>query len=111
VDNLGMSYGISGNLPKAKEVFESAVRDDPTYPLFHYNLACAAAETNDFDEALEQLKIAFQDRANGNPGEGMPDPAKDDSFKRYLNDPRFRELSKQVCPTSRRSESGWMCIP
>src|SRR6266481_6217181 len=38
VDNLGMSYGISGDLKKAKEVFEYGISKDPDYPLFYYNM-------------------------------------------------------------------------
>ena len=32
VDNLGMSYGITGDLQKAKGTFEYGVSKDPTYP-------------------------------------------------------------------------------
>src|SRR5215831_5512799 len=37
VDNLGMAYGISGDLEKAKVIFDYGVSKDPTYPMFHYN--------------------------------------------------------------------------
>ena len=40
VDNLGMSYGISGNLKIAKETFEYGISEDPEYPMFYYNMAC-----------------------------------------------------------------------
>jgi tetratricopeptide (TPR) repeat protein len=110
VDNLGMAYGSSGDLQKAKGVFEYDVHEDATYPMFHYNLACVYAETNDLGKALDQLKMAFQYRSNSIPGEeGMPDPAKDDSFKRYLGDPRFQSLAQELCPTSTRSARGWVC--
>ncbi len=109
VDNLGMAYAFTGDLGKAKATFEYGVQEDGTYPMFHYNLACYYGETNDLDRVLEQLRVAFQYRNNGIPGEGMPDPSKDDSFKRYLKDPRFQALSKELCPRSTLSEGGWSC--
>jgi hypothetical protein len=109
VDNLGTAYGISGDLAKAKAVFEYGSKENPSYPMFHYNLACAAAESNDLDAALAQLKLAFQFKAYSNPGEGVPDPAKDDSFKRYLTDPQFIKFTKQFCPNSRQTPGGWEC--
>jgi predicted Zn-dependent protease len=47
IDQLAMAYGISGNLKKARILLESAIRDDPEYPLNYYNLACAYAEGGD----------------------------------------------------------------
>jgi len=94
VDNLGMSYGITGDLQKAKETFEYGVSKDPTYPLFHYNLACTYAEMGDAAEAGNFLKKAFEYKANFLPGESMPDPRKDDSFKKLMkNNKEFRELT------------------
>ena len=94
VDNLGMSYGITGDLQKAKGTFEYGVSKDPTYPLFHYNLACTYAEMGDAAEAGNFLKKAFEYKANFLPGESMPDPRKDDSFKKLMkNNKEFRQLT------------------
>ena len=94
VDNLGMSYGITGDLQKAKGTFEYGVSKDPTYPLFHYNLACTYAKMGDAAEAGNFLKKAFEYKANFLPGESMPDPRKDDSFKKLMkNNKEFRELA------------------
>ena len=109
VDNLGMAYGMSGNMSKAKATFEYGTQENPTYPMFRYNLACTDSELGDLDAALEQLKLAFQYKSYSNPSEGIPDPAKDDSFKRYLSDPRFAKLTKELCPSSARTEAGWLC--
>lgn len=109
VDNLGMAYAFSGQMPKAKSLFEYGVQQNPTYPMFHYNIACADAELGDIDGALEQLKLAFQYKSYSNPGEGVPDPTKDDSFKRYLNNPKFTQLANEVCPRSRKTGVGWVC--
>lgn len=91
VDNLGMAYGITGNVAKAREVFEYGLSQDPTYPLFHYNLACAHAEMKDKKTALKYLRQAFALKHNVIPTERMPDPRTDDSFKRFMRDKEFRE--------------------
>jgi tetratricopeptide (TPR) repeat protein len=109
VDNLGMSYGISHDLEKAKSTFRFGITQDPAYPLFHYNLACAFAESNDLDGTLEELKTAFVNRKNVIPGEGMPDPTKDDSFQRFLGEERFMRLAHQVCPESRQANGEFVC--
>jgi hypothetical protein len=96
VDNLGMSYGISGNNEKAKEVFEYGLSKDATYPLFYYNLACAYAGINDLDNVIKNLKLAFDYKRNMIPGEQMPDPSGDDSFARYLSNPRFQRLLEEL---------------
>jgi tetratricopeptide (TPR) repeat protein len=109
VDNLGMAYAMSGEISKAKETFEYGTQQNPTYPMFRYNLACADSEMGDLDGALGQLKLAFENKPHSNPGESIPDPTKDDSFRNYLSDPRFVKLAKEVCPRSARTEAGWMC--
>jgi tetratricopeptide (TPR) repeat protein len=91
VDNLGMSYGISGNLQRAKDTFDYGLSRDPAYPLFYYNLACTYAEMNDLSQSLTYLKKAFEYRDNVIRGETMPDPRKDDSFKRFQNDESFKQ--------------------
>ena len=34
IDNLGMAYGISGDLSNAREIFEFGLSKDPDYPMF-----------------------------------------------------------------------------
>jgi hypothetical protein len=86
-----MSHGISGDNKTAKTIFEYGLSEDPTYPIFHYNLACAYAELNDLDNALVHLKAAAANKANMIPGERMPDPRTDSSFRPFLQDERFRK--------------------
>jgi hypothetical protein len=88
-DQAGMAYGISGNLAKARELFEKAIQSDPDYPLYYYNLACADAEENKLPEAKKHLQQAFDRKANVLPGESMPDPTKDDSFLPHKGDKDF----------------------
>jgi hypothetical protein len=96
VDNLGMSYGITGDLQKAKETFQYGVNKDPTYPIFYYNLACTYAELGDATEAGNYLKKAFEYKANVLPGENIPDPRKDDSFKKLMKNKEFQELAETL---------------
>jgi hypothetical protein len=101
VDNLGMAYGITGDLNKAKETFDYGVSQDKTYPLFYYNLACTYAEMQDLDKAIANLKTAFENKQNGIPGERMPDPRRDDSFQRFMQNKKFRDLVDSLAGSSR----------
>jgi tetratricopeptide (TPR) repeat protein len=98
VDNLTMSYGISGDLRRAKETAEYGLSKDPDYPLFHYLLANTYAEMGDLDNTIRYLRQAFARRKNVNPGERMPDPAADDSFKRFMKDEKFLAALKEINP-------------
>ena len=93
VDNLGISYGITGKLQEAKAVFEYGISQEPDYPFFHYNLACAYAEMGDAENATASLRTAFQHKANMIPGETMPDPRQDSSFQPLMQkSPEFRRF-------------------
>ena len=93
IDSLGIAYGMTGHLKKAKATFEQGIQADPTYPMFHYNLACTFAEMNDLDHAMQSLTTAFRHRKNQNPGEEkMPDPRQKLSFQRFMKNDTFRNL-------------------
>jgi len=100
VDNLGISYGITGDLKHARETFEFGVGKDPAYPLFHYNLACAHAEMDDLDGTLAELALAYKFKQNIVAGEEFPEPRTDDSFQRYLKNPRFLAFLKSTAPSA-----------
>jgi tetratricopeptide (TPR) repeat protein len=102
VDNLGMAYGMSGDLKNAKATFDYGVSKDPNYPMFHYNLACTYAEMRDRDKAITELKEAFALKSNANPGESMPDPATDNSFARFLEDKTFVSALGEIRKAGRR---------
>ncbi len=100
IDNLGMAYGMTGHLKEARATFEQGIQADPTYPMFHYNLACAFAEMNDLNHAMQSLKTAFIHRKNRNPGEGgMPDPHQASSFQRFMKNDTFRNLVNDLTAT------------
>lgn len=88
-DQAGMAYGLAGNIPKARALFEAAVAKDPEYPLYYYNLACADAEEKKLGDARTHLQQAFARKANVIQGEIMPDPTKDDSFLPYRDNKEF----------------------
>jgi tetratricopeptide (TPR) repeat protein len=96
IDNLGMAYGITGNLPKAKETFEYGLSRDKVYPMFYYNLACTYTEMNDVDGAIANLKLAYEHKDNVIAGERLPDPAEDDSFQRFLKNDRFTSALREM---------------
>src|SRR5439155_23473944 len=98
VDNLGMSYGISGDNKKAKEIFEYGVSKDANYPLFYYNLACAHVVLNDLDNAIKNLKVAFHYETNMMPGELFQNFALDAFFSRFLTNEMFRQILLEFVP-------------
>lgn len=89
IDNLGMAYGITGDLGKASEIFNYGVSIDPLYPMFYYNIACVYGEKDDVENAISYLKKAFANKAHVIPGEKMPDPRTDDSFTRLMKNEDF----------------------
>lgn len=88
-DQAGMAYGVSGDIRKARSIFENAIAKDPNYPLYYYNLACADAEEKNLAGAQKHLRAAFDRKANVLPGEKMPDPTTDDSFLPYRQNREF----------------------
>jgi tetratricopeptide (TPR) repeat protein len=88
-DQASMSYGMAGDLKRSRALNEVAIKQDPTYPLYYYNLACADAESGDVSAARQHLQQAFDRRANIIEGETFPDPTKDDSILKLKNDQEF----------------------
>jgi tetratricopeptide (TPR) repeat protein len=96
VDQLAMSYGISGQVKKSRAVNEAAIQSDPDYPLYYYNLACADAEQGKTADAKLHLQQAFDRRANTLKGETLPDPTKDDSILKLKKDKAFWEFVQSL---------------
>jgi len=88
-DQEGMAYGMSGDIRKARSIFENGIAEDPDYPLYYYNLACADAEEKDLAGAQKHLRAAFDRKANVIKGEEMPDPTTDNSFTPYRQNKQF----------------------
>jgi tetratricopeptide (TPR) repeat protein len=92
LDNLSIAYGITGDVTRARETLNYGVSKDPDYPLFYYNLACAAAEKGALADTEKYLTLAFERRANVIPGETFPDARMDDSFQKFLLQKEFRQF-------------------
>jgi len=88
-DQLSMSYGMSGDLKRSREVNEAAITKDPLYPLYYYDLACADAEAGNAAAARTHLEQAYARRANILKGETMPDASKDDSILKLKSNKEF----------------------
>lgn len=88
-DQAAMSYGMSGNIKRSRELNEAAIAKDPDYPLYYFNLACADAEEGKADAARAHLEQAFARKANTIPGEKLPDPRKDDSILKLKKNKAF----------------------
>lgn len=96
VDQLSMSYGLSGDMTRSRKVNEDAAARDPDYPIYYYDLACVDAEKGNADAARAHLQQAFDRRRNVLPGETFPDPATDDSFAKLKDDKSFSDFITQL---------------
>ena len=96
VDSLGLCYGLTGDLVRAKATFEYGLGQDGTCPTFYYSLACVYGEMKDLENAIANLKLAFKYKDNMILGLKLPDPSKDDSFRGFLTDDRFREVVREL---------------
>jgi predicted Zn-dependent protease len=91
-----MSYGISGKLTEAKAIFDYGLTQDSEYPMFYYNLACMYGEMDKMNEAMVQLRHAYKYKSNMIPGETLPDPLQDDSFKQFVRKEEFVKAVREM---------------
>jgi tetratricopeptide (TPR) repeat protein len=98
IDQAGMAYGMSGDIQKARGLFEKAIVEDPDYPMYYYNLACADAGEKNLAGARTHLQQAFARKANVISGEAMPEPTKDDSFLPYRDNKEFWTFLETLRP-------------
>ena len=57
---MGLLLARQGHWPEAQVHFLKATQADPTYPMFHYNLACYECQLGNLEIAKERLKKAFE---------------------------------------------------
>jgi tetratricopeptide (TPR) repeat protein len=88
-DLASMSYGIAGDLKRSRAINERAIEQDPNYPLYYYNIACADAEAGDATAARKHLQQAYDRRNNMLKDETLPDPTQDDSILKLKSDKDF----------------------
>jgi tetratricopeptide (TPR) repeat protein len=96
LDQLGLSQAQGRHYEEAIATYKSAVAEDPEYALFEYNLACSYAEKGDLDSAIPHLKKSWELRDHLPRGVQFPDPRKDDSFKRFWDDQRFKDAVTDI---------------
>jgi hypothetical protein len=104
VDQLAMSYGMTGDLKRSRAINETAIAKDPNYPLYYYNLACADAEEGNAVAAREHLQQAFDRRANTLPNEQLPDPAVDDSLLKLKTNKQFWALVQDISSREKKAQ-------
>lgn len=95
-DQLAMSLGLSGDLSGSREVNEAAIKKDPEYPLYYYNLACADAEAGKAEAARRHLQQAYDRRSHLITGESFPNPTADDSLQKLKGDEAFWGLAQRI---------------
>jgi tetratricopeptide (TPR) repeat protein len=96
LDGLGLSQAQGRHYDEAIASYKAAIAEDPEYALFEYNLACTYAMKGDLDSALPHLTKSWELRDSLPNGVEFPDPRKDDSFKRYWNDSRFKAAVENI---------------
>lgn len=102
IDQLSISYGLSGDVSASRKVNLDAIAVDPDYPIYYYDLACVDAEEGNADAARAHLQQAFDRRQNVLPGEAFPDPATDDSFARLKDDKDFWDFVNQISAAAKK---------
>jgi len=96
IDNQAVAYAQSGDLERAKSIYLDVLKGDPDYAMYNYNLACVYAEMHDLDSALPYLKKSWANRNNMPTNIKFPDPRKDNSFRSYVDDPKFQEAVRNM---------------
>ena len=96
VDNLGMAYGMTGDIKSSQAVFEYGIKEEPTYPLFYYNMACGYGELSDEDNAIKWLRLAYKHKAKMIAGEPFPNPETDSSFEKFRDSEKFKKAVAEM---------------
>ncbi|MEO8572429.1 MAG: hypothetical protein ABI481_00545 [Pyrinomonadaceae bacterium] len=96
VDNLGMAYGMTGDIKSSFAVFEYGVSVEPTYPLFYYNMACGYGELGDEENAIKWLRPAYKYKANMIAGERFPNAETDSSFAKFRDSEKFKQALAEM---------------
>jgi tetratricopeptide (TPR) repeat protein len=96
IDNLAMSYGISGDLKNSRATLEYGISKEPEYPMFYYIMANTYGEESDEAGAIKYLRYAFKYKANMLDGESLPDPMTDDSFRSLVKSETFRRAIAEM---------------
>ena len=91
-DNLGLAYAFTRSYAAARKVYEAALKKDPDYSSFSYNLACVCALSGDRKGALIALKAAEDADSRSSLGRTLPDPTADTDLKGLWGEPVFQAI-------------------
>jgi hypothetical protein len=87
-DASGRLCGISGDLAKARRIFEEGTAQDLDYAMNYYNLACADAGENKLAEARPS-PTSVRPQSQREPWRGSARPTQDGSFLPFKNNQEF----------------------
>ena len=96
VENLAMSYGLTGDSKSARVVLAYGLSKEYNYPMFQYILARTHGQEGDESTSLLHLRRAFEYRANMIEGETLPDPLTDSSFESFADSETFKKAVAEM---------------
>jgi hypothetical protein len=96
VDNLANSYRFTQNPAKSKEVLDYGLSQDSSYPLFHYDMACYWGGQGNLDNALSELRLAFNNKSHLSTSDQLTDPLQDSCFSKFLKNKKFTSAVQQM---------------
>jgi tetratricopeptide (TPR) repeat protein len=82
IDQLSSAYDLSGQADRTRPMNEAAIKADPDYPMYYYNLARADAEDGRANDAKTHLQQAWDRKAKLSAGQQLPDPTQDHSLQK-----------------------------
>ena len=91
IENYSNILRIRGERDMAAAVLDYGLACDPEYPMYYWNKARVFAEEGDEEKTVEMIALAVKFRKNILPGNLLPDPRQDDSFKVLGMKESFRE--------------------
>lgn len=101
---LANALGAADDAARAREVLEYAVGPDPTYAPFHYGLARLHGFFGEMDRAVASLQKSYEHAPK--PGGFflgvLPDPLTDVAFRKFKDDPKFRDALKAMKKRSKK---------
>jgi hypothetical protein len=89
IDNLAISYRFTHNQAKSKEVLDYGLKQDPKYPIFHYDMACYYGVEGDMEKALDELRLAYKNKSELSPSDQLSDPSQEACFGKFLKNKEF----------------------
>jgi|GEM_PF-1499036 hypothetical protein len=96
IDNLAVSYRFTHNQIKSKETLDYGLKQDPKYPLFHYDLACYYGVEGEMNKALEELRSTYQNKGELSSSDRLADPLQEGCFGKFLRNKQFVNAVKEM---------------